>query len=268
VTQTTVIERSALTISGSDSCGGAGIQADLTTFAAFGVYGASVLTAVTARNTLGCHAVEPVSDRLVVNQLEAVLADLPIRAVKIGMIPSVPGISVLAGLLQLQDPPIPLVVDPAVLDPESRELGGAAALDTIRDHLFPLATVITPNLEEAEALTGRPIRSPGDMTAAARELLDHGPAAVFLKGGRFGHGEVTDFLVTRTATSPFTHRAFQGRYHGTGCALSSAVAAGLALGNSLEKAIEDAVAYVQACLQNSLAPIRGHIALLGHLPRR
>ena len=262
--QSPVIETSVLTIAGSDSCGGAGIQADLNTFAAFGVYGASVVTAVTARNTLGVQAVEPISDRMIVDQLESIFEDLPITAIKTGMLPSVAGITILGEMLATNDPVIPMVVDPVVIEPEGKELTGDTALEAIQTHLFPLATLITPNLEEAEVLTGMTIKSMDDMEVAARELLNRGSQAVFLKGGRFGGDDITDLLISRDGILTYTHGAFEGRFHGTGCALSSAVAAGLALGRSLPEAVQEAVDYVQLCLQNSLAPVKGRHGLLRH----
>lgn len=262
--QSPTIERSVLTIAGSDSCGGSGIQADLNTFAAFGVYGASVVTAVTARNTVDTQAVEPVSDRMIVSQMESVMQDLPISAIKTGMLPSVAGIAILGEMLEKISPRIPMVVDPVVIEPRGKELVGNTILEAMQDHIFPLATVITPNLEEAEVLTGRKINNMGVMESAARDLIKHGSQAVFLKGGRFGDGEITDILLTGDDLFTFPHAAFEGRFHGTGCALSSAIAAGLALGRSLPESVEDAVEYVQGCLRDSLAPLTGHIGLLGH----
>ena len=133
--QTPTIERAVLTIAGSDSCGGSGIQADMNTFSAFGVYGASVITAVTARNTIGTQAVEPVSDRMIIDQIESVLEDLPICAIKTGMLPSVPGIAVLGELLRQQNPRIPMVVDPVVIEPKGRKLTGDAALEAVENHV-------------------------------------------------------------------------------------------------------------------------------------
>jgi hydroxymethylpyrimidine/phosphomethylpyrimidine kinase len=265
--QAPVIERSVLTIAGSDSCGGSGIQADMNTFAAFGVYGASVITAVTARNTIDIQAVEPVSDRMIVSQIESVLEDLPISAIKTGMLPSVPGIAVLGEMLGQLTPRIPMVVDPVVIEPKGRELGGDTILEAVQNHLFPLATVITPNLEEAQVLTDSTINDMDEMEAAARELLEYGSYAVFLKGGQFGGGEITDMLMTSDELFTYSHPAFKGRFHGTGCALSSAVAAGLAMDKALPEAVKDAVDYVQGCLQNSRAPVKGHHGLLGHTPR-
>ena len=239
----------------------------MNTFAAFGVYGASVITAVTARNTIDIQAVEPVSDRMIVDQMESIMEDLPICAIKTGMLPSVPGIAVLGEILGQLIPPIPMVVDPVVIEPKGKELTGETILEAVKNHLFPLATVITPNREEAEVLTGNAISSMEDMKAAARKLLELGPGAVFLKGGQFDGGDITDILLTRDELLAFSHPAFEGRFHGTGCALSSAIAAGLAMDKPLPEAVNDAVEYVQDCLRNSLAPVKGHLGLLGHQPR-
>jgi hydroxymethylpyrimidine/phosphomethylpyrimidine kinase len=205
---------------------------------------------------------------MIVSQMESVLEDLPISAIKTGMLPSVAGIAILGEMLEGRDPRIPMVVDPVVIDPEERKLSGEAALAAIQNHLFPLATVITPNLEEARVMTGMAIADMDGMQAAAQELLGRGPHAVFLKGGRFDGRDITDILVTRDTSHQYTHRAFPGRFHGTGCALSSAVAAGLALGRTVPEAVQDAVDYVQACLENSLSPVKGRLALLGHKPLR
>jgi len=260
------IERSVLTIAGSDSCGGSGIQADLNTFAAFGVYGASVVTAVTARNTRAVRAVEPISDQMIVDQVESVLEDLPISAIKIGALPSVAGIAVLGELLSLLNPRIPMVVDPAVIEPRGKELGGEVILEAVQNHLFPLATLITPNRQEAEILTGRKIHCMEDMKSAAHELLALGSSAVFLKGGTFETPEITDLLLTEAGFESFSHASFKGRFHGTGCALSSAVAAGLAMGWELSAAVREAVEYVQQCLGHSRTPVTGRAGLLGFHP--
>ena len=140
-------------------------------------------------------------------------------------------------------------------------------LEAIRNHLFPVATVITPNLEEARVLTGLNITDMESMETAAHDLLASGAGAVLLKGGKFDGTSVHDILVDASGTQLFTHQAYPGRFHGTGCALSSAIAAGLAFEKSLPEAVQDAVAYVQSCLENSLAPVKGRLALLGHSPR-
>ena len=262
-----LIDRSVLTIAGSDSCGGSGIQADLNTFAAFGVYGASVITAVAARNTVEVRAVEPVSDLMVVSQVESVMEDLPVGAIKIGALPSVAGITVLGEHLAGLDPRVPMVVDPVVIEPKGKELSGDFILEALQNHLFPLATLITPNLEEARILTSMKIESIPEMENAARELLCFGSEAVLLKGGKFEGSEITDILVTQQGVERYTHPAFTGRFHGTGCALSSAVAAQLARDVPLKEAVEIAIAYVQECLASSRAPVKGHAGLLGYCPR-
>lgn len=262
-----VIDRSVLTIAGSDSCGGSGIQADLNTFAAFGVYGASVVTAVAARNTVEVAAVEPVSDRMIVSQVESVMDDLPIGAIKIGALPSVAGITILGEHLAALKPRVPMVVDPVVIEPKGRELSGEFILEALQSHLFPLATLITPNLEEARILTGAKIQSVQEMESAARDLLEFGSEAVLLKGGKFKGPKITDMLVTREGCHRYVHGSHPGLFHGTGCALSSAVAAQLARDVPLATAVEVAIAYVQECLANSRAPVKGHAGLLGYCPR-
>lgn len=261
-----LIDTCVLTIAGSDSCGGSGAQADLNTFAAFGVYGASVITAVAARNTVEVTAIEPVSDRMIISQLESVLEDLPVGAIKIGALPSVAGIAVLGEQLAGLTPRIPMVVDPVVIEPKGKELSGEFILEALQNHLFPFATLITPNLEEARILTGKKITSVPEMESAARELLEYGPEAVLLKGGTFDGTGITDILVTRTHTEHYTHRVFKGRFHGTGCALSSAVAVQLARDVALSEAVPIAIDYVQQCLASSRAPVKGHAGLLGYCP--
>ena len=209
---------------------------------------------------------EPVSDRMIVSQVESVMEDLPICAIKIGALPSVAGIAVLGELLESLESRIPLVVDPVVIEPKGKELGSETILEALQNHLFPLATLITPNLEEARILTGRKIECMADMEAAAGDLLKLGSEAVLLKGGKFGGSEITDILLTRQGTETFTHASFKGRFHGTGCALSSAVAAGLAKGTPLNEAVGTAVAYVQQCLEHSQSPIKGHAGLLVTAP--
>jgi hydroxymethylpyrimidine/phosphomethylpyrimidine kinase len=262
-----LIDRSVLTIAGSDSCGGSGIQADLNTFAAFGVYGASVITAVAARNTVEVKAVEPVSHGMIVSQVESVMDDLPIAAIKIGALPSVAGITVLGEHLAGLRPRVPMVVDPVVIEPKGKELSGEFILEALQNHLFPLATLITPNLAEARILTGMKIETVQEMESAARQLLRFGSEAVLLKGGTFNGSEITDLLVTGEKTERYTHRTFPGLFHGTGCALSSAVAAQLAMDVSLPRAVDIAIAYVQECLASSRAPVKGHAGLLGYCPR-
>ena len=254
----------ALTIAGSDSCGGAGIQADIRTFTAFGVYGASVISAVTAQNTLGVSAVELISDATFQAQLETVLEDLPVRAVKTGMLPKISGIQLIAGLLGPRKNTLDLVVDPVLSATSGKLLSSSSALSALKQYLFPLARLVTPNLAEACALTGIRIATLEDMKAAGRVLLDSGCAAVLMKGGHLVTTEkITDLLMTTNATIPFSHPAIPGQYHGTGCTLSAAITAGLASGQGLEEAVSAGIAYVQKCLQLSHQPLKGSIQLLG-----
>jgi len=265
--QSPLIEQSVLTITASDSCGGTGIQADLYTFAAFGVHGASVVTAVAAQNTLGIQAIEAVSDRQIVAQLESVLEDLPVRAIKTGLLPSVAGIGILGDILISQEPAIPLVVDPVALSVHGRKLTGTTAFEALCDHLFPLAAVITPSIPEAEALTGMTIETLDDMVKAALMLLEVGPGAVLMKGRQLGGDEITDILLTPDGVTRFIHPARPERFHGTGSTLSAGIAANLALDQSLEESVSQAVDYVQSCIANSVSPVSGHIGLLGHTAR-
>lgn len=258
------LRRAVLTITGSDSCGGAGIQADIKTFKALGVHGATVVTAVSAQNSNGLRAMEKVPDDLILDQLEAVLDDLPIRAIKTGTLPSVVTIGILGEKLAKLSPRIPLVVDPVLLSTSGAKLAATTAVEAMRDHLFPMAALITPDLEEAELLTGLKINTVQDMEHAARSLLAFGSNAVLLKGGHLDGDELTDILVSSRSKRAFTHPASKGLYHGTGSTLSAAITAGLALGNGLESSVETAIKYVQACLHSSRIPARGNIRLLGH----
>ena len=254
----------ALTIAGSDSCGGAGIQADIRTFTAFGVYGASVVSAVTAQNTLGVSAVELISDATFQAQLQAVLEDLPVRAVKTGMLPTISGIELIADLLGPRINNLDLIVDPVLSATSGPQLSSSSALFALKQYLFPLARLVTPNLAEAYALTGIKITTLDEMEAAGHVLLDAGCAAVLMKGGHLVTSEaITDLLMTANGTIAFSHPAIPGQYHGTGCTLSAAITAGLASGQGLEQAVSAGIAYVQKCLQLRHQPLKGSIQLLG-----
>ena len=255
-----------LTIAGSDSCGGAGVQADLKAFAAAGVHGASVITSVTAQNTLGVFAVDHVAEDMLLAQLDAVLDDLPVRAAKTGMLPSPLGIELIAARLARCKPGIPLVVDPVLIATSGVELSGQAAMHALQQHIFPLATVITPNLVEARALTGLSVNSLEEMEIAGRKLLEYGCTGVLMKGGHLESGTITDLLITAGGALPFSHPAQPGTYHGTGCTLSATVAAKLALGERLKDAVAYAIGFVQECIRHSHLPERGTIRLLGVAP--
>jgi hydroxymethylpyrimidine/phosphomethylpyrimidine kinase len=251
----------ALTIAGSDSSGGAGIQADLKTFAALGVYGASVITALTAQNTTGVSGIHDVPPEFVAAQIDAVFSDLDVAAVKIGMM-SQPGTieAIVAGLDRWQ--PRYVVVDPVMVATSGARLLAGSAIELLRTQLLPRATVITPNLPEAGALLGAPVAA--DRTAIerqARDLLRLGARAVLIKGGHGEGAESIDYLVTPDATRAFSApRIATKNTHGTGCTLSSAIAAGLARGMPLEAAIDAAKRYVTAAIAtaDTLAVGRGH----------
>lgn len=237
----------ALTIAGSDSGGGAGIQADLKTFHSFGVFGTSAVTAVTAQNTVGVQAVQPLDPSIVRRQIESVRADLPPAAAKTGMLANAD--IVRAAAAALQDFDAPLVVDPVMVATSGDRLLQPAAVDAILDELLPLATLVTPNLPEAEILAGRPVETEADMSAAAGSILARGAGAVLLKGGHLDGEEVIDlFRSGRVERAWRTPRIPTTDTHGTGCTLSAAIAAGLASGLALEPAIERGLAFTHAAI--------------------
>ncbi len=235
-----------LVIAGSDSCAGAGLQADLKACAALGAYALTVVTAVTAQNTCGVRAIHPVPLDMVAAQLEAILEDIPVAAVKTGMLADPQLVAMVAASLDGL-PHVPVVVDPVMVAQSGHRLVSDAAVAAIRELLLPRATVLTPNVPEAQALLGRPVAA-GD-GAAARDLVALGPQWVLLKGGH-GEGAVCeDVLVDATTTQRLqAPRLFTRNTHGTGCTLASAVAAGLALGFAVPQAVTQAHRYLQAAL--------------------
>lgn len=251
----------ALTIAGSDSSGGAGIQADLKTFAASGVYGASVITALTAQNTKGVTAIHPVPAAFVTAQIDAVFDDLDVRAVKIGMVAQRDVIeAIAAGLARWS--PAHVVLDPVMVATSGDRLLVADAVAALRTDLIPRATIITPNLPEAAALLDEPIAE--DESAIAdqgRRLLALGCAHVLIKGGH-GHGaESTDYLISADQVVALpAPRVATTNTHGTGCTLSSAIAAALAKGDDLETAVRSAKSYISAAIAaaDRLAVGHGH----------
>ena len=242
--------RRVLTIAGSDSGGGAGIQADLKTFAALECYGASAVTALTAQNTLGVRAIHPVPPEFAAAQIAAVFEDIGADAVKIGMLYSARLIRVVAEALRRYEARN-IVLDPVMVAQSGDRLLESDAVGAIREHLMPLAEVVTPNLPEAEVLTGRRISGAEQMQAAARELAGCGSRAVLLKGGHLEGADSSDLLYlcreNRWVTLP-AGRIASRNTHGTGCTLSSAVAAYLARGEALEAAVRRAKEYVTAAL--------------------
>ena len=250
----------ALTIAGSDSGGGAGIQADLKTFQQFGVFGTSVIVALTAQNTVGVRAVEPVSEAMVGEQLTALAEDLPPDALKTGMLAEVGLVRLVAKAVR-ENGWTPLVVDPVMVSTSGHRLLSTEAEDVIRDSLLPLAALVTPNLDEAAVLTGRVVHDVATMERAGETLLRFGAAAALVKGGHLvdDGGTLTDVLVTPEGIRRFTHpRLDTTSTHGTGCTLSAAVTAGLALGRTLELAVADALDFVHRAMAAAPGLGAGH----------
>ncbi|MDT3379540.1 bifunctional hydroxymethylpyrimidine kinase/phosphomethylpyrimidine kinase [Labrys neptuniae] len=239
----------ALSIAGSDSGGGAGIQADLAAFRAFGVFGTTVITAVTAQNTRGISAIHAVPLDVLAAQLDAVLDDFEVRAIKIGMVPSAGHARAIAE--RLTGLGLPIVLDPVMSASTGRLLGETGTLAALKADLLPLATCLTPNLPEAAILLNEALaESEAQMIEQAQALLEFGPRAVLLKGGHGHLGEAVDILATRDDT-----RRFAGAWvrtpnlHGTGCALSSAIAANLAGGRTLAASVGRAKEWLADCLK-------------------
>jgi hydroxymethylpyrimidine/phosphomethylpyrimidine kinase len=244
-----------LTIAGSDSGGGAGIQADLKTFSALGCYGMSVLTALTAQNTLGVSAIHAPSPDFVGAQIDAIYADMGTDAVKIGMVFSAEIAAVIAERMQRYNVQR-IVLDPVMVATSGDSLLAPEAVSTLVGALFPLATLITPNLAEAAALTGLPVGSAEEREAVLYALADMGAPAVLLKGGHLDDSEATDCLYERATdeiTAFRTSRIDTPHTHGTGCTLSAAIAAGLAKGQNLKTAVANAKTYLTAALQAGAA---------------
>jgi hydroxymethylpyrimidine/phosphomethylpyrimidine kinase len=252
----------AVTIAGSDSGGGAGIQADLKTFSALGVYGASVIAALTAQNTKGVSAVLDVPPEFVAAQMDAVFSDLAVGAVKIGMLGNAGVVeAVAAGLAHHRH--IPIVLDPVMVATSGDRLLMPDAVEALRTQLIPLALVLTPNLPEAAALLDAPQAATEDeMVHQAERLLALGAKAVLMKGGHGGNSaESADLLVTAAATVRFAAARIATRNtHGTGCTLAAAIAAGLAKGEDLAAAVRTAKDYVTAAIAaaDRLAVGHGH----------
>lgn len=257
--------RNVLTIAGSDSSGGAGIQADLKSISALGCYGMTAITAITAQNTQGVEAVEPVSVGMLGLQLRTVLADLKIDAIKTGMLFSENIIVEVARVLQ-NYPMIPLVADPVMVSTSGHKLLEDKAIDILKTYLLPKATLITPNIPEAEILIQQTIRSLSAMKQAARQLGRQYKAAILLKGGHQDNQDtITDVLYLPEKETPI---CFSSRYvntvnkHGTGCTLSAAIAAGLAQKKSLSEAVEAAKHYIDRAIESGADYQQGH----GHGP--
>ncbi len=239
-----------LTIAGSDSSGGAGIQADLKTFSAIGCYGMSVITALTAQNTQGVSGIHAVPPAFAVEQIDAVLSDIGADAIKIGMLYSAELIEAVATALK-RHAAQKIVLDPVMVAQSGDKLLQDDAVDAIKTYLMPMAEVVTPNLPEAEVLTGQTIQSRQNVESTARVLAKHGSRSILIKGGHGDDNQSTDLLYLAGKDHPvwLTAERIQTRNnHGTGCTLSSAIAAYLAQGHDIEKAVQKAKAFMNQAI--------------------
>ncbi|OGT55652.1 MAG: bifunctional hydroxymethylpyrimidine kinase/phosphomethylpyrimidine kinase [Gammaproteobacteria bacterium RIFCSPHIGHO2_12_FULL_63_22] len=257
----------ALTIAGSDSGGGAGIQADLKTFAAHGVHGLSAIAALTAQNTRAVTAVQVPPIAFLRAQIDACFDDFRIGAVKIGMLANARVINAVADALEEWKPKV-LVLDPVMVASSGARLLQPAALQALRTRLLPLASVITPNIPEAELLLGHAISNGADAEAALVELLALGARAVLLKGGHLPGKEMIDRLDNGRQLHEFVHPRLKVSGHGTGCTLASAIAANACLGMSLADACADASDYVHGALRHGYRAGRGEVTVLDHFWKR
>ena len=248
-----------LIVAGSDSGGGAGIQADIKTVTALGGYAATAITALTAQNTLGVFGILDVPAEFVAHQMAFVLDDIGADAVKTGMLNRGDVIAEIAAMLDAKAANVPVVVDPVMVAKGGHSLLDDKALGALRSLLLPRATLLTPNIPEAELLTGFTIVDPEAMLQAGRDLLALGPAAVLVKGGHLPGDELVDVLVTPKEVHSFTGRRIHSTHtHGTGCTLASAIAEGLGRGMALPTAIERARAYVRQAIQTAPGLGKGH----------
>lgn len=239
-----------LTIAGSDSSGGAGVQADLKTFSAIGTYGMSVITAITAQNTQGVFLVEDLSNEIIKKQIEVVFEDIPPKAVKIGMVSSPEIIKEITDTLKKYNPEY-LVVDPVMISKSGYSLLKPEAKKNLIEYLIPMAYILTPNVPEAEEITGLHIENIEDMKEVGKKILELGPKYVLMKGGHL-EGDAVDVLIGENTFEVFKQeRLDRKNTHGTGCTISSAITAHLALGYSIEKAVELSKIYITEAIRNS-----------------
>ena len=249
--------RAALTIAGSDSSAGAGLKADLKAFGAFGVYGVSAVTAVTAQNTRGVASVSPLSADLVTAQIEAVASDITLHATKVGMLATAAIVEAVAAAIEEMELPL-VVVDPVMVSSSGDRLLDLDGVQALITELLPRAAVVTPNIPEAEALSGCRIQSPDDLRRAATRIREMGAGAVIITGGHASGGHVVDLLYDgHSFTESRTERIDRGPAHGTGCAFASAVAAGLALGYPLVDSARRAQGYVAGAIAHGFAVGQG-----------
>lgn len=255
---------SALTIAGSDSGGGAGIQADLKTFAAHRVHGLSAIAALTAQHTRGVTAVHVPPVAFLRDQIDACFEDFNIHAVKLGMLANAEVIHTVADALERYRPPH-VVLDPVMIATSGARLLEDSALVALRERLMPLSSIITPNIPEAEFLLGRTLSCAADAHTALDQLLALGPQAILLKGGHLHEGsDVVDRLAEGSGRSHFSHPRLPLEAHGTGCTLASAITALLCRQQPLAQACEGAIGYVARCLQWGYRPGQGDVRVLDH----
>ena len=248
-----------LIVAGSDSGGGAGIQADIKAVSALGAYAATAITALTAQNTHGVEGVHPVPLDFIDRQISMVLTDIGADCLKTGMLHSSEVIETVLAAIERDAPGVPLVVDPVMVAKGGASLLEESAVATLRRRLAPRATVLTPNVPEAEALAGRTIRTDADMEAVGEALLAMGPKAVLLKGGHMDGDTVRDRLITASGVRLFENPRIRTVHtHGTGCTLASAIAAGIAQGMALEDAVARAEAYLHEAIRTAPGLGGGH----------
>jgi hydroxymethylpyrimidine/phosphomethylpyrimidine kinase len=252
----------ALTIAGSDSCGGAGIQLDLKVFSSLVVFGASVVTAITAQNSQGVHKTQNVPSAMVAEQLTAVIDDLPIAAAKCGMLASAQTVRAVARCLANTAKPIPLVIDPVIAAKNQTALLSQAGINVLRKHLLPMATLITPNLDEAAQLCEMKVATPAQARKAAECLVTMGAQAALVKGGHL-KGEAIDIFFDGQEFIEFHAQSrARGVIHGTGCALSAAITAYLAQGQKLPDALRNAHTYTQQLIHQACQIGKGYSFLI------
>ena len=248
-----------LIVAGSDSGGGAGIQADIKAVTAMNAFAATAITALTAQNTEGVHGVVPVDPAFIVQQIEVVLGDIGADALKTGMLHSAEVILAVTAAFRRHAPGVPLVVDPVMVAKGGHRLLLSAAEAALRAQLLPLATLLTPNLPEAEVLAGLPVRTEADMRRAAERLVGLGAKAVLMKGGHLEGDAVVDLLFHDGRFDRFEEARIPSRHtHGTGCTLASAIAAGLAQNMGLRDAVVRARGYVRRAIETAPGIGRGH----------
>lgn len=242
--------KNVLTIAGSDTCGGAGIQADLKTFSAHSVYGMSVITAVTAQNTQGVFAVQNILPEMIAKQIDVIFEDIQVAALKIGMVSVIKTIQTIADRLKKHQAEN-IVLDPVMISKSGFPLLQPDAQDALAEYLLPLATIVTPNIPEAEAIIGKEIKTLKDMKEAALRIASLGPKNVLIKGGHM-ENYATDVLYDGKNFSEFESPRFQTKNtHGTGCTLSASIASNLAKGMEISKAVEESKKYITTAIEHS-----------------